>query len=103
VAEGAALVERALENPRYQSSVETMNEIRGANLTTQCRAALLAHPDTRALEVRVVCEGGQVTVSGMVEHDDQRQLVEQVIAKVPGVTAVSNNIVVRMRITASSL
>ena len=39
----------------------------------------------------------------MVEHDEQRQLVEKVIAKVPGVIGVSNNIVVRMRITASSL
>jgi hypothetical protein len=39
----------------------------------------------------------------MVEHDTQRQLVEQVIAKVPGVFGVINNIVVRMRITASSL
>ena len=56
VAEGAALIERALQNPRYQSSVETMNEIRELNLTTQCRAALLADPDTRPLDVRVVCE-----------------------------------------------
>jgi cytidylate kinase len=103
VAEGAAVIQRALENPRYQSSAETMNEIRDVNLATQCRAALLANPDTRSLELRVACEQGQATVSGMVEHDTQRQLVEQVVAKVPGVFGVINNIVVRMRITASSL
>ena len=103
VAEGAGLIQRALEHPRYQSSVETMNEIRNVNLSTQCRAALLAHADTRTLDLKVACENGQATVSGMVEHDEQRQLVEQVIAKVPGVTAVTNTVVVRMRITASSL
>jgi cytidylate kinase len=103
VGEGAALIQRALENPRYQSSVESMNEIRNVNLNTQCRAALLAHPDTRSLELRVACERGQASVSGMVEHDDQRKLVEQVLAKVPGVTAVTNTIVVRMRITPTSL
>ncbi len=102
VAEGAALIERALQNPRYQSSVEIMNELREVNLTTQCRAALLAHPDTRPLDLRATCEHGQVTLIGIVEHDEQRQLAEQVIAKVPGVTMGSNNIVVRRRIVPIS-
>lgn len=102
VAEGAALVERALQNARYQSSVEAMNEIREVSLTTQCRAALLAHPDTRPLDLRAIFEHGQVTLSGLVEHDEQRQLAEQVIAKVPGVTSVSNTIVVRPRFVASA-
>lgn len=98
MAEGAVLIERALQNPRYQSSVELMNEIREVNLTTQCRAALLAHPDTRLLDLRATCEHGQVTLIGIVEHDEQRQLAEQIVAKVPGVTLVTNNILVRRRI-----
>lgn len=103
VAEGAALIERALQNARYQSSVDAMNQIRELNLTTQCRAALLAHPDTRPLDLRATYEHGQVTLTGIVEHDEQRQRAEEVIAKVPGVTSVGNNVVVRRRIVMTAV
>jgi len=103
VPEGAALIERALQNARYQSSVEAMNEIRELNLTTQCRAALLAHPDTRPLDLRATYEHGQVTLTGIVEHDELRQRAEEVVAKVPGVSTVSNNIVVRQRIVMTAV
>lgn len=103
VTEGAALIEEALHNARYQSSVETMNEIRNVSLTTQCRAALLADPVTRPLRLHATCKSGEVTVDGLVQYDEQRQLAEEVIAKVPGVTTVNNNIVVLARKGAASL
>jgi cytidylate kinase len=102
VAEGAALIDRAFQNPRYQASAEAMNEIREINLTTQCRAALLAHPETRSLDLRAAFEHGQITLSGLVEHDDLKQRAEDVVTKVPGVTTVSNNIVVRRRVVATT-
>ena len=103
VAEGAALIERTLQNARYQSSVEAMNQIRELNLTTQCRAALLAQPDTRPLDLRATYEHGQVTLTGIVEHDELRQRAEEIVAKVPGVSTVSNNIVVRQRIVMTAV
>jgi cytidylate kinase len=102
VAEGAALIDRAFQNPRYQASVEAMNEIREINLTTQCRAALLAHPETRPLDLRAAFEHGQITLSGLVEHDDLKQRAEDIVTKVPGVTTVNNNIVVRRRVVATT-
>jgi cytidylate kinase len=98
VAEGAALIDRALQNARYQSTEEAMTEIRDLNLVTQCRAALLADPETRPLDIRVTYDQRQITLSGVVEHDELRQRAEEIITRIPGVGPVSNNIVVRRRI-----
>ena len=103
VEEGAGLIERALQHSRYQSSAEAMEEIRDVNLTTQCRAALLARSSVLPLDLRVTSERGQVTVTGLVEHGEERAAVETIIAGIPGVTAVTNNIVVRARIPAATL
>jgi osmotically-inducible protein OsmY len=75
-----------------------MHEIRELSLLTQCRAALLAHPDTRPLDLRVAGGHFQITLSGVVEHEELRQRAEEIIAKVPGATTVRNDIVVRPRI-----
>ena len=98
IPEGVALIEQALRSPRYQSTDQTMHEIRELNLLTQCRAALLAHPDTRPLDLRVAGGHFQITLSGVVEHEELRQRAEEIIAKVPGATTVRNDIVVRPRI-----
>jgi len=103
VQEGAALVKEALHNPRFQSTGETLGQIRDLSLTTQCRAALLAVPTTRPLELYPTASGGQVIVSGMVERDEQRQMAEEIIGGVPGVTSVTNNIVVVTRRMAPTL
>jgi cytidylate kinase len=99
VPEGTALIERALQSPRYQSSEGAMNEIRELSLVTQCRAALLAHPDTRSLDLRVSYTERRITLSGLVEYDELRQRAEEVIAKIPGAAPVTNNIVVRRRMS----
>ena len=102
VPEGAALIDRALQNARYQSTEEAMTEIRKLNLVTQCRAALLADPETRPLDIRVTYDQGQITLSGVVEHDEPRQRAEEMIARLPGAAPVSNNIIVRRRIAIPS-
>ena len=99
VPEGAAVIERALQSPRYQSTERTMHELRELSLVTQCRAALQAHPDTRPLDLRVTGGYHLITLSGMVEYDELRQRAEAVITAIPGVVAVRNDIVVRPRIT----
>jgi cytidylate kinase len=101
--EGAALIDRALQHARYQSSVEAMEEIRDVNVTTQCRAALLSRSNELPLELRVTCEGGQVTMNGLVEREEERAAAEGIIAAIPGVTGVVNNIVVRPRMPAATL
>ena len=102
VPEGAALIDRALQNARYQSTEEAMTEIRKLNLVTQCRAALLADPETRPLDIRVTYDQGQITLSGVVEHDELRQRAEEMVARLPGAAPVSNNIIVRRRIAIPS-
>lgn len=101
--EGAALIDRALQHTRYQSSAEAMEEIRDVNVTTQCRAALLARSNELPLELRVTCERGQVTMNGLVEREEERAAAEGIIAAIPGVTGVVNNIVVRPRMPAATL
>jgi cytidylate kinase len=101
--EGAALIKEALPNLQFQSTGETLGQLRTLSIATQCRAALLAHSVTRPLELGPTCEGGHGVVRAMVEHDEQRRLAEEVVGKVPGVKNVTNNIVVVPRTVTSAV
>jgi cytidylate kinase len=92
--EGARLVREALGNERLQPTPESRAEVRDLSLAAQARAALLAHPGTRALHLSVSCRGGELSLGGVVEREELKRAAETVAGEVPGLAGVKSEIVV---------
>jgi osmotically-inducible protein OsmY len=56
---------------------------------------LTVHPDIDAFEIEVLVEGGEVTLTGVVEDRREKRLAEDVAERSPGVTDVHNQLRVR--------
>lgn len=90
--EAARLIQEGLQNERVRPTVDSRAEVMDLSFTAWAKAALLAHPMTRRLQVSLVCEHGHVTISGMVEREEERKVAEEIVAKVPRVIGVRNEI-----------
>lgn len=94
VERAARLIQETLQDERFQATPESLRELTDLSLLTQVRAALMANPVTRSLELHPSCKDGYVTVSGMVNDEEQRTLVRDAIGAIPGVTGVVSEVVV---------
>ena len=94
VSQAARLVHEALQDERFRPTPESLMEVKDLSLTTQAKAALLAHPATRSLELFAACKSGHLAISGIVEQESQRQAAEEIVAGIPGLRRVLNQIVV---------
>jgi hypothetical protein len=63
-----------------------------SELAQQVRAVLQEDSRTRDAAVDVVDEGGTVTLTGTVDTDDTRQVVEEIIEQQEGVIQVINEL-----------
>ena len=61
---------------------------------TQARAALLANPVTRTLQLYPTSVDAHLSVSGIVRQEAQRAAAEEVLKSIPGVRGVTSEIVV---------
>jgi cytidylate kinase len=89
VEEGARLIRETLAAERWRSTPESRALAEDLALGARSRAALLAHPETRHLRLSVSCRERQVTVAGLLDREEQRKSVEQVVAALPGVAGVA--------------
>jgi cytidylate kinase len=94
VTDAVRILQEALGGDRYQPSAESLGEVKDQSITARAKAALLAHPATRDLQLTPICKDGQLSISGRVEREDLRQIAEEVVGGIPGVTGVLNEIVV---------
>jgi cytidylate kinase len=94
VTDAVRILQEALGGDRYQPSAESLGEVKDQSITARAKAALLAHPATRDLQLTSICKNGQLSISGRVEREDLRQVAEEVVGGIPGVTGVLNEIVV---------
>jgi len=94
VKEGARLIQDTLRNERFQPTPESRAELRDLSLAAQAKAALVAQPHTRPLHLVVTVRHGRLVMSGTVDREDLRNAAEEIVAKVPGVTEVLNDIAV---------
>ena len=88
------LIEEALKSERVQATPESLAETLDLSLAARVRATLLVNPDTRSLHLGITVKDGWVAVSGGVDREQQRKTVEEVLAQIPGVTGVQNEVVV---------
>jgi cytidylate kinase len=93
VADGARIIEQALRADRFQATTEAHREVEDLSVSALARASLLADPRTRQLWVSsLVCRNGELTVGGVIDRRELRQVVEEIVSRVPGVAAVRNEL-----------
>jgi cytidylate kinase len=93
VERAVSLLATALDDPRYRATPRAQRELADLSLTALAKATLQANPATRPLRVFVTCKDGHCSVSGLVDTEEQRQLVQDVLSALPGVTGLVNEVV----------
>jgi len=101
VEHGAQILRAALEDPRFVATPASRQTLTDQSIVAQARAALLANPLTRPLQVVATCDRGHLIISGIVDREDQRQAADRAARAIPGVADVLNEIAVRSRAPAS--
>jgi cytidylate kinase len=94
VSDAVRILQEALRGDRYQPTADSLGDVKDRSITARAKAALLAHPSTRDLQLTPICRNGQLAISGRVERQELRQVAEEVVGGIPGVTGVLNEIVV---------
>ena len=92
--EGARLIRHALKEERFETTPTARQTIRDLSLAAQAKAALLANPMTRLRQIFVTSTDGHLALSGSVRTEEERRVAQGVVASLPGVTGVLNDIVV---------
>jgi cytidylate kinase len=93
-ADGARLVREALQSERFKATPASLKELKDLSLTTQARAALLANPVTRTLQLYPTSVDAHLSVSGIVKQEVQRATAEEILKGIPGVRGLTSEIVV---------
>lgn len=86
------LIQEMLREPRFLPTPESLRAVVDLSLTARARAALLVHPLTRGFRLDVTCRDGHLCLTGVVDEEDQRRAAEEIVAAIPGVTGVGNEI-----------
>jgi cytidylate kinase len=93
VDEGARLLRHALKEERLETTTTARKAMRDLSLAAQAKAALLANPMTRSRQIFVTATDGHIALSGSVRTEEERRVAAGVVASIPGVTGVLNDIV----------
>ena len=82
----------ALEDERFAATPESRQKLTDQSIVAQAKVALLRNPATRPFQLFVTCDRGHLTISGIVEEDEQRLAAYEAVRALPGVTDVLNEI-----------
>jgi cytidylate kinase len=94
VSEASQLILDSLRGERVQPTAESLGQVRDLSLAARAQAALYSRPETRPLHLRVACQDAWVTVSGAVDRETDRKVVEETLAQTPGVAGVKDEMTV---------
>ncbi len=94
--DGARVIQQALRAERFQPAADARRDVRDVSVAAGAKAALLADSRTRGLWLSPppACTNGRLALAGIVDRAELRRVAEEVVAKLPGVTEVVNEIVV---------
>ena len=90
--ECAGEIERMMELPRFQRTGESLRAVRNRALEWSVRAQLRRDPRTANASIALDCIDGYVRVKGAVSTRAIAQEVSEVVASVPGVSSVDNQL-----------
>lgn len=92
VKEAIRLIYLALQHKGCQPTTDSRAEVNDRSRTARAEAALLMNPLTRPFQLFVSSNDGDLTLRGWVRREEERKTAEEIVAKVPGVTRVLNEI-----------
>jgi cytidylate kinase len=95
--DGARLLQEAVQLPRFQTSADSQRQIIDLGIVAGAKAAFRASPMIDPREVFVSANGGYVSLSGAVDGEEGRQLAQEMVEKIPGVTGVLIEIIANPR------
>lgn len=98
VAEGVRLIREALDGARRRSSAAGLEQLRDLSLAAQGRAQLMMRPLTRSLHLSVTAADGRLTVRGVVDSEELRAGVIEILRSVAGAEGVNDELTVRSSI-----
>lgn len=78
--------------PEFQETPASRAKLADLTLQARIRAALKDHPTTQNVNVTIDCANGAVTLRGIVVNALERSEAEKMVAAVPGVTSVSDQL-----------
>ena len=91
--EGARVVQETLREQRFQTTPAWRNQLVDLSIVARAQATFIASPVIDPTRVAVSASGGCASLSGTVDTEEERSLVQETIARIPGVTRVVNDIV----------
>jgi len=96
VEEGARLVREALQSQIVQPTERSLARGRDLSFAAQAKARLLVDPRTRGLRFSVSAADGKVTIAGMTDAEEARDIALQIVRGIPGLTVTDEIMVVRI-------
>jgi len=78
--------------PEFQETPASRRRLEDLALQARARAALRAEPRTAAIDIVVEVEAAAVTLRGIVVDEGEKRLAEEIVAKLPNVKSVSNQL-----------
>jgi hyperosmotically inducible protein len=95
----AAKMDRAadkIENKVGNAADKTATVTEDAAITAKVKAAILAEPGLKTLQINVDTNGATVTLSGSVDNADLRERAKQIASSTSGVKGVVDQLTVKM-------
>ncbi len=93
-----AVIRELAGRPEFAETPASLEQIDHMALQARIRSALRADERTHEVKVSIESRAGHVTLSGIVFSDDERNLTQAVVASVPGVVDIDN----QLRVARSS-
>jgi len=85
-------VKALLARPEFAETDASRAMLQNMALQARVRSALRAHEATHGVDVTIQCDAGRVTLTGIVVNADEKSASGDVVAGVPGVSAVDNQL-----------
>jgi cytidylate kinase len=86
------LIKQALSRPEFAETEQSRAVLANLALEARVRAALRDDPATAETNVTIEANGDRVVLRGIVLDNDEREQVEKVAQRTPGVAAVDNQL-----------
>ncbi len=92
--EGARVIQETLREQRFQTTPAWRGQLVDLSIVARAQATFMASPVIDPGRVTVSASGGCASLSGTVDTEEESTLVQETVARIPGVSRIVNEIVV---------
>ena len=90
--EGARIIQETLKEQRFRTAPAWRQQLIDLSIVTRAKATFMTSPVFDPQRVAVTASNGVAALSGTVDTDEELQLVQDAIARIPGVSRLDNRI-----------